>query len=295
MAVWNLGSINIDRFYQVPHFPAAGETLATQSFSEGLGGKGANMSVAIARAAARVHHIGAIGQDGLWTRDRLTEYGVDTRFIKTTAGATGHANIAIDAEGENNIILYAGANAEISDKEIGTALTTANANDILITQNETSGQVSAARLARQMGLNVAYAAAPFSAEAVKSVLEFTDILILNEVEAQQLSDATGKSPKTLGVPHVIVTLGGEGAVWYDAMDGSESNVAAHAADVVDTTGAGDTFTGFLIAGLDRGLPMAQSLDLASKAGSIMVSRRGTADVIPDLKDIEDRFSGVSYR
>ena len=114
MALWNLGSINADLFYSVPHLPGPGETLASTNHRKGLGGKGANISVAAARAAARVFHIGAVGNDGKWASDLLLEYGVDPRFIAVSDTATGHAIIATDADGENNIILYPGANQDIS-------------------------------------------------------------------------------------------------------------------------------------------------------------------------------------
>ncbi|MEP2472996.1 MAG: ribokinase [Paracoccaceae bacterium] len=291
MAVWNLGSINIDRFYRLPHLPAAGETLAASGFDEGLGGKGANMSVAIARAAAHVCQIGAVGSDGRWARDRLLEYGVDTRHIAQVDGASGHANINVDASGENQIVLYQGANHEISSDQIALALAEANTNDTFLTQNETNGQRAGAELAKQMGLRVVYAAAPFQADAVADVLDLTDLLVLNEIEAQQLEAATQLAVDKLPVENVVVTLGGKGARWYDQRNAQMTDVAAYPVTPVDTTGAGDTFTGFLVAGLDRGLPMLQALDLASRAAAIMVTREGTADVIPDLKDIEDaRFA-----
>ena len=134
-----------------------------------------------------------------------------------------------------------------------------------------------------MGLRVAYAAAPFDPERVKAVLEHLDFLILNAVEAEQLKQATGQGPGDLGVIDVIVTLGGDGADWYHR--GSKEHFAAILVDPVDTTGAGDTFTGYVLAGLDRGLPMAQAIGLATKAGALMVTRHGTADVIPDLSEV----------
>ena len=287
MAVWNLGSINIDRFYRLPHLPAAGETLAASGFDEGLGGKGANMSVAIARAAAHVWHIGAVGSDGRWARERLLEYGVDTRHIAEIDSASGHANINVDASGENQIILYQGANHEISPDQIARALAEADTTDTFLTQNETNGQRAAAVLARQMGLRVVYAAAPFQADAVAAVLDLTDLLVLNEIEAQQLEASTGLAMDALPVESVVVTLGGQGARWFDQVTARTTDIPAYPVTPVDTTGAGDTFTGYLVAGLDRGLPMLQALDLASRAAAIMVTREGTADVIPDLKDIED--------
>lgn len=288
MAVWNLGSINIDNVYRVPHLPAPGETLGALDHSQGLGGKGANMSVAIARAAARVTHIGAVGGDGGWCADRLMEYGVDTRCIARIPGAaTGHANIAVAEDGENQIVLFSGTNRQISDDAIGQVLSTAAAGDFLVMQNETNGQVHAARMAHSLGLRVAYAAAPFDATAVSDVLPYADLLVLNEVEAEQLQNALGQDLKDLGVADIVVTLGGDGSRWIHAGQADQTHIPAIPVTAVDTTGAGDTFTGFLIAGLDRGMPMAQALTLATQAGALMVTRHGTADVIPDLKDIED--------
>ncbi|OIQ33166.1 MAG: ribokinase [Alphaproteobacteria bacterium MedPE-SWcel] len=287
MAIWNLGSINVDMVYALPHMPEPGETLAATSFDQGLGGKGANMSVAAARAGAHVCHIGAVGPEGQWTVDRLTEYGVDTRHIAKTATATGHAIIAVDPAGENQIILFPGANRALTDAQIGTALSTANSGDILLMQNETNMQAEAAKIGRQLGLRVAYAAAPFDARAVQAVLPFTDLLFLNEVEAAQLEQATGKAAQELGVDDVIVTLGARGARHFDARTHSVSDTPALSVTPVDTTGAGDTFTGYVLAALDRGLPMPQAMALAARAGALMVTRHGAADVIPDLKEVQD--------
>ena len=278
MAVWNLGSINIDNAYRVPHLPSAGETIRAKSHQKGLGGKGANISVAIARGAASVTHIGAVGADGAWAVERLMEYGVDTRHITKLANeATGHANIAVADDGENQIIIYPGTNRMITDDMIGGALAVASPGDILVMQNETNGQLRAAKIAKKMGLNVVYAAAPFEAEAVTSVLPYTDLLVLNAVEANQLKAVLGRSLKDLDVHNIVVTQGGDGSCWIDALAKLKTHIPAISVASVDTTGAGDTFTGFLVAGLDRGLPMMQSLNLATQAAALMVTRFGTAD------------------
>lgn len=284
MAIWNLGSINADYVYAVPHIPARGETLAATDRKVFLGGKGANMSVAAARAAAQVNHIGAVGHDGTWAKQRLLEYGVDTRHITTLDTETAHAIIAVDADSENMIILHPGANAKIPQAILQTALSEAQTGDWFITQNETNLQRTGTQLAKKMGLKVGYAAAPFDAERVKAVLEYIDFLILNEVEAAQLKDATGQDAKDLGVADVIVTLGADGADWYSGA--GKQHFDAIKVDPVDTTGAGDTFTGYVLAGLDRGLPMEQSINQALKAGALMVTRNGTADVIPDLSEVQ---------
>jgi len=285
--IWNLGSINIDNFYEVPHLPLPGETLAATGFGFGLGGKGANMSVAAARAAARVSHIGAVGANGRWTRERLMEYGVDVPHIAQLDTPTGHANIVIDRQGENSIVLFHGANVELTEAIIGAALTEASPGDFLLMQNETNGQDYAAETAQALGLRVAYAAAPFDAKVTEGLLGKIDLLILNAVEAQQLEEATGKTADALGIADVVITLGAQGCKWVS--DAGEKHFDAYPTEVVDTTGAGDTFTGYLVAALDRGMDMDGAIDLALKAASLMVARRGTADVIPDLKEIQDQF------
>ena len=292
MSVFNLGSINVDNVYRVPHIPGPGETLAATAFTRGLGGKGANMSVAVARAAARAIHIGAVGSDGGWCVERLMEYGVDTRHIATVAsGQTGHANIAVADDGENQIVTFGGANQQISDAMIGSALAEAGPGDTLLIQNETNGQVKAAQMARDLGLRVVYAAAPFEAKTVSDIAEYADYLVLNAVEAEQLRTALGVELTARVIGHVVVTMCSEGSGGIDVASGSYVLIPALPVTPVDTTGAGDTFTGYLVAGLDRGMPMEQALRLATQAGALMVTRHGTADVIPDLKDIEDARLG----
>jgi ribokinase len=289
MTIFNLGSINADHVYRVPHLPGPGETLAATSMQTGLGGKGANMSVAAARAGSHVAHIGAIGSDGIWARNRLLEYGVDTRHIAELDVPTGHAIINVDDAGENAITLFAGANQAISEDSVANVLSTGSTGDILVTQNETNAQGVAAKVGSKLGFRVCYAAAPFDASAVKAVLPYLDFLILNAVEAKQLEQALGVSIEELDVADIIITLGSDGARWIS--EGVDQHFAAIKVDPVDTTGAGDTFTGYVLAGLDRGLTMGQSISLAMRAAALMVTRMGTADVIPDLKEVE-AFSGV---
>ncbi|MEM8536400.1 MAG: ribokinase [Pseudomonadota bacterium] len=289
MAIWNLGSINADFVYAVPHVPGPGETLAATGRKMFLGGKGANMSVAAARAAARVCHIGAVGADGRWAVERLLEYGVDTRNIAEVKTETAQAIIMVDPAGENSIVLHPGANAEIPQATLQAALTEAQTGDWLVIQNETNLQRTAAEMGRKLGLRVAYAAAPFDADRVQAVLPSLDFLILNAVEAEGLRAATGQAAGDLPVRDVIVTRGADGADWYGP-DGMQ-HFPAIAVTPVDTTGAGDTFTGYTLAGLDRGMPMAQAIGQATKAAALMVTRYGTADVIPDLLDVQGFGSG----
>lgn len=283
MAIWNLGSINADIVYSVPHIPAPGETLSSTNRQTFLGGKGTNMSVAAARAGAHVRHIGAVGEDGQWAIDRLLEYGVDTRNIAMLETETAQAIIMVDPHGENAIVLHPGANAEIPQATLQAAMAEASTGDWLVIQNETNLQRTAAAMGKKLGLQVAYAAAPFDAARVQAVLPHLDFLILNAVEAAQLQEATGQAARDLPVRDVIVTLGADGADWYSSA--GKQHFSAIKVEPVDTTGAGDTFTGYVLAGLDRGMPMAQAIGLATKAGALMVTRHGTADVIPDLSEV----------
>lgn len=288
MTVWNLGSINADYFYRVPHLPEPGETIAAASLDRGLGGKGANMSVAVARAGARAAHIGAVGADGRWAVDRLMEYGVDTRWIRETELPTGHAIINVDDSGENSIVIYPGANRDIPESVVGLALAEAEPGDILLMQNETNKQRFAAEIGSKLGLKIVYAAAPFSVAAITAILPQLDMLILNAVEMEQLHSATGLVPgPEMGVPTVLVTRGADGCVLFEAKNEFKpQSFAARKVMAVDTTGAGDTFTGYFLAGLDRGMPVAQAIDLAMRAAALMVTRKGTADVIPDLREVQ---------
>ena len=286
MAIWNLGSINADLVYSVPHLPARGETLAALTHERFLGGKGTNMSVAAARAAAHVRHIGAVGSDGAWAVERLMEYGVDTRHIARIDQPTGHAIVVVEPGGENQIVIYPGANRAIPEAVLQAALAEAGAGDTLLIQNETNGQPMAAQIGHDLGLRVCYAAAPFDAEAVRRVLPWLDFLILNAVEAEQLEAEIGIAPEGLPVRDVIVTLGARGARHFDTVSGDIRDYSAFPVTPVDTTGAGDTFTGYVLAGLDRGMAMPQAIAQATRAAAIMVTRRGTADVIPDLKDVQ---------
>ncbi|MEM9476595.1 MAG: ribokinase [Pseudomonadota bacterium] len=290
MAIWNLGSINADHFYALPHLPAPGETLAANSFRVGLGGKGANQSVAAARAGADVQHIGAVGRDGVWALDRLAEYGVGTRGVSVGATPTGHAIINVAADGENAIVIFPGANAALDADTVGKTLRAAAAGDLLLMQNETTLQPEAAALSAKLGMRLIYSAAPFEISAVEAVLDHVDVLIVNEIEAAQLCDAMGTAIDAVPVPNLLVTKGADGAEWY-VKDAAPIRVPSPSVDPVDTTGAGDTFAGFIAAGLDAGLDIAPAMARAAAAAALKVTRSGTADAIPTLAEVQAFMAG----
>lgn len=285
MAIYNLGSINIDHFYEVDHLPMPGETLASSGYRVGLGGKGANQSIAAALAGAPVHHIGAIGEEGGWCKTRLSNAGVDTDLVATVPTATGHANICIDTAGENLIILYSGANAHISDTQIGEALGQAVPDDYLVLQNETCLTYEAALIARARGVFVVYSAAPFDASRAIQMLPVVDLLVVNEVEAEQLSSALGVEVDDIEVPNLLITRGANGAVWRVGATGEHIYADAFKVDPVDTTGAGDCFVGNTVAALDHGMTIPDAIRFGAAASAIQVTRHGTADAMPNRAEV----------
>jgi ribokinase len=284
MAIYNLGSINIDHFYRLSHLPVPGETLAAESYVVGLGGKGANQSAAAAKAGARVLHLGAVGPEGGWAVDRLAGWGVDVSHVSRIGTPTGHAIINVDAEAENTIITFPGANRAVILGDVELALSDAGPGDTLILQNETAHQLEAARIASGRGMRVMYSAAPFDADA---------LLALNAVEAQQLTETLGVTLDQLPVAEILVTKGGEGAEWRSLRTGARVMQAAQKVDAVDTTGAGDTFAGYFAAGLDEGMDPAAALRLAAAAAAIKVTRRGTADAIPLRAEVDAFLAGAA--
>ena len=285
MAIYNLGSINIDYFYKAPHLLQAGETLAASDFSQGLGGKGANQSVACARSGAQIFHIGHLHEkDNNWL-SFLQGSGVDISHIKLGDVPTGHAIIIIDeTNGENQILLLAGANGAIDKSALENSLAQATSSDWALCQNETNLGVEFLQMAHAKGLSICYSAAPFVKEVVLSVLEIVDLLVVNEIEAAEIEKALAAPPAQWGVAHLIITKGGAGAEYY-GKDG-QFHQPAHKVKAVDTTGAGDTYLGFLLGRLSMGDGMRQAMAIASKAAAIQVTRYGTAEAIPLMSELE---------
>jgi ribokinase len=284
MTVFNLGSINIDLVYTVPHFPAPGETLTTLDHQRTLGGKGANQSIALARAGGDVRHIGATNREDEWLRAEMRGAGVGMSGVQDSSLATGHAIVSVSVDGENQILLFPGANHDIDMDDANATLDQAGDGDWALLQNETNGGAEFVAAARHRGLKLAYSAAPFDAEITAGLLPHTDLLIVNEGEAEALAAMLGRPATEAGIPHLVITHGGDGAD-YTGEAGS-FHQPAFDVDVVDTTGAGDCFFGYFLAELAVGVAVPQALRLASAAGALHVTRQGAGAVIPDRADVE---------
>lgn len=284
MTVWNLGSINIDYSYQLPHLPRPGETLSARDFRKGLGGKGANQSLAAARAGAGVVHLGAAARADDWVIGRLTSSGVDTTHIlRHHDQATGHAIILLDEAGENSIVIHGGANRTLQQDQFKSAIARMKGGDFLLMQNETNLQAELAEVAARRAVRVVYSAAPFDIQALRAVLPHVAIIAVNEGEAAELADAFGED---LAVEGMLVTRGAKGAEYRDLRGGRLFEVPAFPVEVVDTTGAGDCFCGYFVAGLDRGDDIPTALRLAAAAAALKVTRPGAGDAIPKRDEVE---------
>lgn len=287
MTVFNLGSINVDHIYRVAALPRPGETISALGHEVMLGGKGANQSVAVARAGRRVVHIGCVGKNEPVVAD-LAALGVDVRHVDQGGSVTGHANVYVDAEGENLIVILSGANVEQSLTRLETALSEARAGDVLMLQNETDLVREAAEIARERGVFVIYSAAPFDADAASRMLSVIDLLVVNRVEAEQLSQSLGTPLDDIDGPAILVTRGADGAIWRGADTVSQP---AFPVEPVDTTGAGDCFIGYVAAALDEGLSVADALRLGAGASALQVTRHGTAKAIPERGEVGAFLAG----
>jgi len=288
-AIYNLGSLNIDRVFRVPHIVAPGETIASTSVGLFAGGKGANQSVALARARAKVTHIGSVGADGQWLLDKLSAEGIDTRWVRTGSSPTGQAIIQVDDAGQNAIVLLGGANQDITPSEVTEAISSAPSGSWLLVQNETSAVAEAIRAAKQRGLRVAFNPAPFDDCVRTYPLDHVDLLCLNEIEAAAMSgeQSAKEALESLAARwkncEILLTLGAEGAI-YRGPSGT-IHLEAQAVEVVDTTAAGDTFLGYFLAGRNRELTVRQCLELASRAAALCVTRSGAMASIPRLSEV----------
>ena len=288
-AIFNFGSLNIDRVFRVPHIATPGETIAGISLSQFAGGKGANQSVALARSGAQVTHIGKIGADGQWLLEKLAAEGIDIRWVRTAISPTGQAIIQVDDAGQNAIVLLTGANHDTTRGEVEEAISSAPRGSWLLVQNETSAVADAICEAKKRTLRVAFNPAPLDDRVQAYPLELVDLLCLNETEAaamtgrstadEALETLAGRLPKC----EILLTLGAAGLIYHGPS--GEMRLKARQVEVVDTTAAGDMLLGYFLAGRNRQLELRESLELASRAAALCVTRHGAMDSIPRLSEV----------
>ncbi|MBE6698053.1 MAG: ribokinase [Ruminococcaceae bacterium] len=290
MKILNFGSLNLDYVYSVDHFVAEGETLASSVRNTFCGGKGLNQSVALARAGARVYHAGCIGPEGGMLSDMLLCAGVNVKHVKEVDTPTGHAIIQVDPKGRNCILLFGGANQCNDPAYIDEVLTDFDAGDWLVLQNEISSLSHLIASAKQKGMIVVLNPSPFDKSLIDAGLGSVDYLLLNETEGKQLTgyEAPADILKAIRASFptlkVVLTLGKDGCIYDD----TQTCVSHGIYDVkaVDTTAAGDTFTGFFISAISQGASPADAIRRASAASAIAVSRPGAAPSVPTSDEVD---------
>ncbi|MBM6753165.1 ribokinase [Lactobacillus alvi] len=294
-----LGSINVDTTYHVTRFPQPGETISANDKSSAPGGKGANQAVAAARSGAQLSFIGMVGEDneGKFMREALQEDGIDTKFLKNDPRhGTGAAVITLDANGQNDIMVYPGANFGMDESLLAGTEDLLEKVDFLIAQFETPQAVTAAafKLAKEHGVVTILNPAP-AKEILPELLAVTDVVIPNESESEVLTGIAVDSEEAMlktaeyfkdhGVANLLITLGSRG-VFYSTPHG-HGIVPAFKVKAIDTTAAGDTFIGALTSQLRKDLSnVADALVYAQRASSLTVQRMGAMPSIPTASEVQ---------
>lgn len=290
MKVLNFGSLNLDYVYTVDHMVSCGETLASSDRSCFCGGKGLNQSIALAKAGAEVYHAGQIGPEGEMLLEALKEQGVNTKWVRKINTPTGHAVIQVDKSGQNCILLYGGANRAMDRAFIDRVLAEFERGDILLLQNEINLLDYVIEKGYEQGMKVILNPSPFDDSLKSCNLRKVYAFLLNEVEGMQLTGKTDPEAilRALHVKYpgtrLLLTLGSEGSVYQD--ENLQHCQEIFPVKAVDTTAAGDTFTGYFVASLIEGMDVVAGMQLAAKASAIAVTRPGAAPSIPVRSEVE---------
>ena len=289
MKILVFGSFNIDKVYKMPHLPEKGETLYCGGYEIHVGGKGLNQALAFAFAGADVIVGGKVGADGGYLTGYLEKNGIDISDIDSSGEYTGHTIIETDPQGQNQMILFGGANREITEDYCDRLLEKHRDADLLLMQYETSCVEYMLERAHSLGIKTSFNPSPYVDKLKNIDYSCVDILILNEYEGKSITGEAGtervlKALLALGCKEIILTLGADGAVYYNG-EGTVS-CPAFIVNAVDTTGAGDTFTGYCLYELLSGTEPGKALLTGCAASAIEVTKYGAAETIPHREDVE---------
>ncbi|MCR4713037.1 MAG: ribokinase [Treponemataceae bacterium] len=289
MKVLSFGSLNIDYVYQIDHIVSNGETESTSGMRENCGGKGLNQSIALARAGVSVWHAGMVGSEGQLLIDACVKNGVNTDFIRMTKGRSGHTIIQVDKNGNNSIILFGGANRCMTETFIDEVINNFESGDMIILQNEINLLDVIIDKAFSKGMKIVLNPSPYDKALDECDLKKVSFFILNEIEGNQMTGEKEPEKILAGIHEkypdakIVLTLGSEGSMYFD--DGKTYRQGIYKVKAVDTTAAGDTFTGFFVASIIKGMKSEEGLSLAAKAAAIAVTKPGALDSIPALDEV----------
>ena len=295
MRVLNFGSLNLDYVYSVDHMVTPGETLASYGMNTFCGGKGLNQSIALAKAGVEVFHAGLIGEEGDLLLDTCKKGGVQVDYIRRVPGKSGHTIIQVDRNGQNCILLYGGANQSVTKEYVDEVLAHFEKGDLLLLQNEVNLLDYVIDRAYEKGMMIVLNPSPYNEKLEACDFGKISMFLLNEIEGAQVTGEE-EPEKILEIlkakyPHakVVLTLGKDGSIYQD--QGKICRQGIYPVKTVDTTAAGDTFTGYFLSSIIRGMSVEAGLRLAAKASSIAVSRKGAAPSIPEREEVEQALKG----
>ena len=298
MKILNFGSLNIDYVYKVDHIVKRGETISSESLNVFSGGKGLNQSVALGKAGAEVFHAGAIGEDGRFLTDILKKAGVNTDCVEVLQTVrTGNAIIQNDKDGDNCIILYGGANQAIEKDYIDSVIEKFGEGDFIILQNEINNMSYIVNKAHAAGMKIVLNPSPMDEKILELPLSYVDYFILNEIEASQIlgisdekdgEELISRLNEKFPDAKIVLTLGSAGSIYSDGKMTVKQPIFK--VKTVDTTAAGDTFTGYFFSEVTRGgvnADISLAMKKAAAASAIAVSRHGAAPSIPAPEEVEE--------
>ena len=299
MKILNFGSANIDYVYTLDHIVGIGETETSSNFEVFPGGKGLNQSIALSRAGVKVYHAGCIGKDGEFLSKILERNGVNISYLKKTDGKNGHAVIQVNRDGENSIFIYPGSNETVSKEHIDNTLQNFGEGDIILLQNEINCLKYIIEQAYKKGMCIILNPSPMNGIIHTLDLNKLSYIILNEVEAKSISryDRPEKCLEHLISRYpklcIMLTLGKNGCIYRDKNQSLYHPIFETVA--VDTTAAGDTFTGYFVAGISQGEDLKNILRVASCASALAVSRRGAEPSIPEKHEVLQALTSLKTR
>lgn len=291
MKILNFGSLNIDIFFRVENIVKPGETISAKSIEKRPGGKGLNQSVALSKSFENVYHAGSVGDDGIFLVDYLKSENINTKYIKKSDKLTGNAIIQVDDKGENSIVLYKGANFDNDKKFIDEVLNDFSKDDILLLQNEISSMKYLIDKAYEKGMKIVLNPSPITDEIKEFDFNKIDLLLVNEIEAKDIANKDNIDESinyfmaTYPNINLIVTLGSKGSIFVNKNEKiKQEGIKVQS---VDSTGAGDTFTGFFVSYFYQGKNVRDCLKFASLASALSVTKSGASISIPSLCDVKE--------
>ena len=293
-----IGSLNMDLVVNVDTMPKPGQTIIGSNFKEVPGGKGANQAVAMTRLNGNVSMIGKVGEDGFGQTliNSLKNDKVDTTYIQTSKGATGVALITVDKNAQNSIVVSPGANFEVKEDDIDNNIEAIKNSDIVVLQLETPLNTIKYALNKAKELNKYTILNP--APAVKlddEIIKNVDLLTPNETELEIISGVSIETEEDIqkaaqimiekGVKELIVTLGSKGSLYINKEKSMFKK--AYKVEAMDTTAAGDSYTGALAVALSQDKNIEDAMDFASKVGALSVLKEGAQSSLPTLEDVKN--------